>query len=1625
MRKHLDTHRINEKIEKLTYASENDLWSDTEEQLYNSVCRLMATGRKAAEQKLAPKQSGRYPWSPTLAKYGKLVLYWRLRLSTFLTKIQNRGRITEIANELERNAELDDQLSQPEVNTQLRLARKSYTAAKRNAIALREEHQSECAALAAELHGTTTATAQSAIAHRERRSRQYRQLRLILSGPSSGSLDRVDVPNEYAVLREGEATPRIPLVTQEAIEEVLVPHTAKRFKQPQSDSTPFATGERSSRLGRICTSDDAEKILAGTYDYQLEDLSDEARHWLLHLKYKTKPDHPMIDTHISTEEWVRGWSKMRESTASAPNGHFGHYKTAAVAARLPEDHPDHFPELAAIYAKLVSLPLKHGFAPEEWKQCVDAVLEKIPGRPIIEKLRIVMLFDAQFNFALKLIFGRRMIYHAEDNRFFGNANHGSRPGRQVQDALLEKTLMYEHARLTRTSLITVDNDAKSCYDRIIKGLALLSCIAIGLPREAAIMHNKVHDGMQHKLRTRQGLLRPYCSSDDGGSDGAGQGSGAAGAIWLIYSNTLISALQHFSPGVTIQSPINRLLRICLVAIFFVDDGTPGVNDADQPEALSLTEIVSQAQQTAQSWERLLFASGGALEFSKCFAYILYWDLSQGKHRLLLPNEIDGCQHDATTNSYSGPIQLSYGNLPGLRRITTESPWTGRRTLGVRIAPGGSWQDEFQYRRKQSHDLALRLARAHIDRDTARLGYSTIISARLEFPLTVTQFTQAQCDLISSPVLNVCLTKMGYNKHMPREVVYGPKQMGGLGLHDLYIEQGIKAVTALVGHLREPASQTAKMMLVELQWCQVQAGTAINLLEEPSTPIEYIETCWIMNIRSFLDTYNLRIDLTQAAPPAPACENDAFIMDSIRTSNLCTASQLQRINACRMYLRVQRLSEISVADGTALCKEALSGTDRLAFSSEEGWPRQGRPPKKEWQYWSKTIRAVFSIDGRSHRLRVPLGRWYEGALNTDEWNTVASPSTGSAFRRRSDGCYDLFKPFTARRASRHNFIARSVDIVDSLPYDAVPADIGKFGKQAARLTFRERLPPKPTTDMVYDSFAAYLSAQPEHIQAVLSGCDFSDELADRVIQNIYAHDGVSLGTDGGLLDDIGTFGFAMGDDDTQSIWTQGGGTVPGYSSIMSSTRAELCGIFAALTYIRLLLQYKHTVLHDNHSITLFCDSTAALANAQNEYQYFGTTWRCCAHYDLISAINECVQTLSVPIKWQWVRGHASRRKEPQDFTWAETLNEAADMQATHARDSHSDSDNGSHWPEQQISVSATSGRLRGHLAHELRYSCTCGDLQSYWNDRYGWTDTVLSFLDLTATKSALKKLRPASAQRIQKLRCGWLPVNSRLSRENPDYLSSCAACAPATDETVDHVFLCSSSERRRFLQARLNTLPAQFRKWGSSALLCRVIVAGAWAWIEQKEPPDPDTLCIPDDEFGLTIRQALEEQSQLGWSSFFRGFWSNAWRHAHQYCYEHYPPTIPARLNGEQWSGKAQHWFFSLFDDLWKLRNQSQHGADPTTQRRIRLERCERAIRRLYDVSSSLPYHERHPFRDPIESLLSAPLFDQEMWVEKTEAYLPKAFRRAAKRGNSQKAITEYFHRLPRAVNDRSITTHPT
>jgi hypothetical protein len=57
---------------------------------------------------------------------------------------------------------------------------------------------------------------------------------------------------------------------------------------------------------------------------------------------------------------------------------------------------------------MMTVPLTVGFCPERWKQAVDIMLEKIPGVPRYNKLRIIQLLKAYLNQVLRISLERNI-----------------------------------------------------------------------------------------------------------------------------------------------------------------------------------------------------------------------------------------------------------------------------------------------------------------------------------------------------------------------------------------------------------------------------------------------------------------------------------------------------------------------------------------------------------------------------------------------------------------------------------------------------------------------------------------------------------------------------------------------------------------------------------------------------------------------------------------------------------------------------------------------------------------------------------------------------------------------------------------------------------------------------------------------------------------------------------------------------------------------------------------------------------------------------------------------------------------------------------------------------------------
>jgi hypothetical protein len=96
-------------------------------------------------------------------------------------------------------------------------------------------------------------------------------------------------------------------------------------------------------------------------------------------------------------------------------------------------------------------------------------------------------------------------------------------------------------------------------------------------------------------------------------------------------------------------------------------------------------------------------------------------------------------------------------------------------------------------------------------------------ASMSYSLPVANFSEKQLAKIQSKPVRSLMSAMGFNGNMPKEVVFDPKALGGIGIRHLYVEQGTHQVLGMLRHLRDPESSVGVMLKIAIQWYQLVAG----------------------------------------------------------------------------------------------------------------------------------------------------------------------------------------------------------------------------------------------------------------------------------------------------------------------------------------------------------------------------------------------------------------------------------------------------------------------------------------------------------------------------------------------------------------------------------------------------------------------------------------------------------------------------------------------------------------------------------------------------------------------------------------------------------------------------------
>jgi hypothetical protein len=167
--------------------------------------------------------------------------------------------------------------------------------------------------------------------------------------------------------------------------------------------------------------------------------------------------------------------------------------------------------------------------------------------------------------------------------------------------------------------------------------------------------------------------------------------------------------------------------------------------------------------------------------------------------------------------------------------------------------------------------------------------------------------QIDLETVQRKVTSSLLASLGYNRNMPREVIFCSKKYQGIGLKHLYDLQGADGICLLLKELNHETGTTQKMLGILLEVIQQEAGIRKPILED-NRPLLHIEWGWIPSIRDFL--YHVDGKITKASEGTPVYrEHDQNIMD-IKSLATMTRKEQILINRCRLALQVECISDIT-------------------------------------------------------------------------------------------------------------------------------------------------------------------------------------------------------------------------------------------------------------------------------------------------------------------------------------------------------------------------------------------------------------------------------------------------------------------------------------------------------------------------------------------------------------------------------------------------------------------------------------------------------------------------------------------------------------------------------------------
>jgi hypothetical protein len=1506
LEKFLTTHGVYNRIYNLFHNFSTPLTLDQEIE-FEKLDRLREQGMMLAEKKCRKLRMGGLRWSPMLQAARLTILYYKLTLAKRTDRNISSRFLIRLSNKVNINAM---HMSKPQLVQAINTSFDNYKHIRVQHKELRRSFLDDMAsALAADGKGHKANIIKNLLRLEDQKAMHSKLGRITKKN------DNLNVTS-INVQQNGNSKE---LSNKTEIEEAIIEENRHKYHQTER-YCPFLQEPLLSDFGLFGEGPGTTQVLNGTYECQ-ESIDEYTRDYIKLCKLsstQTKLDR-------SAQEFKQGWRKIDEKTSSR-HLHFGHFK-AACKNELN----------ILVHYVLAEIPFRSGYSPKRWKNATNVMILKKAGVFDITKLRTIVLFEADFNQNNKY-FGRAMMHHTVSQGSIAKEQY-SVPGKKCIDHVVNRRLIFDIVRYQKSSFAMTSCDLKSCYDRVAHTPAALAMQSYGIPANPIhSMFTTIQD-IQYITRTNFGDSEKVFGGKENflsKPQGLGQGNGAGPSSWSVVSSKMFEVLHYRGCSTSFTSPITHdNIKTCGFA--FVDDSDIIASSGHSNNPL---HTLSQMQKSIDCWQGVAKSTGGALEPSKSWWYLIQFKWDKGKWDY------------ASRDDMVEDIRLSSKDKDDVRtELQYLESHEAQKMLGVHLAPDGNNNAQFNVMLNKTKHFGEMIRTGHIHRHEAWIALTIIAMKSLEYAVPALTLTKDQYTKIMWPLLQTCLPRSGINRNIHRGILYGPIEYQGLGLKDPYLLQGLYHIRDMQEHLWKETA-TGKFYKISLEQLRLELGSNVDILQSDYRNYKNIilTESLVQDTWRFMSENNISM-LYKIGDFNLQCVEDKLLMDEFLQLPF-SPTEFKDINKCRIYLRVLTLADIVTGNGKHITNDAFIGRRRTRQANHSyQWPNWGQPTFKQWKVWRKALKTAFAPI-RHRKLSNQLGAW-TSPINTN-WEWFESTSGEEMlFQLTSNQSWLSYKKLgRSQRVKRYKLTGSAHPPplqTNILPTTIIIRSNGIESEGHRRLlhTTQQEQPEEETPPWLH-----YKTTQSPSIHTLVQ--DIRNGTARAV-------------SDGSYFSDTGTGTAAWTiESNNQLDYVTGTSIVPGPPLVQSAYRSELTGLLAILEKLRILCHH-HNI--SSGQITISCDGITALSQSltSNPLSQSPNT----LHSDILSTSSRIAYQLPISIIPSHVKGHQDDKETFSHLDRPAQLNTKMDLLAKEtAKQQIPDYNN--NYKSHNLSfpqIMYKHSQIQHKTINNLYFHISADKLIEYWKSKLRVTDSTQKLIHWTALGNAMNSLDITQRRFITKWASNNMGTGHKMIQWKYRHKGNCPYCMEP-NEDVPHMLQCSDTKAIRLWNESLWDYITSLHKIHTCPRAIIAIMKELQAWREQLPFPNIDNL-------SPALHTVISNQRYIGWKQFLEGLLAQEWI---KYQHDHYIQNH-SKKTGLTWSKKIIRLHVNLLQKVWTGRNNQLHKTNMIHEMEG-LPELILSIRTEWAIGISiLPAVDfSHLFSTPLEALLQKSIESQKDWL---------------------------------------------